>query len=143
MVIVGKGWQYTMAWLMFLFYIRANRTQFANVSLHSITDDDAAEVLALPALEGYGDEGKKRHIKKEEDLWINMLSLHLDLDDEDLEPPATLNEDFSTVEQLADDMITMSLEPRAKWHNLLNLDTIKVRTTISCQESALIQGVYL
>lgn len=42
-------------------YIRANRTQFANVSLHSITDDDVAEVLALPALEGYGDEGKKPH----------------------------------------------------------------------------------
>lgn len=72
-----------------------------------------------------------------------MLSLHLDLDDEDLEPPATLNEDFSTVEQLADDMITMSLEPRAKWHNLLNLDTIKVRKAISYQESVLIQGASL
>lgn len=73
MVIVGKGWMvYHGVILMFSFYIRANRTQFANVSLHSITDDDAAEVLALPALEGYGDEGKKQHIKKEEDVWINM-----------------------------------------------------------------------
>lgn len=66
--------------------------------------------------------------------------MHLDIDEEDLEPPATLNEDFSTVEQLADDMITMSLEPRAKWHNLLNLDTIKVRKTMLFQGSVLIQG---
>ena len=48
--------------LIFSLSIRANRTQFANVSLHSITDDDVAEVLALPALEGYGDEGEKWYI---------------------------------------------------------------------------------
>lgn len=72
---------------------------------------------------------------------MNILkwTLYLDIDDEELEPPTTLNEDFSTVEQLADDMITMSLEPRAKWHNLLNLDTIKVRKKDTYQGSMLTQ----
>lgn len=36
-------------------------------------------------------------------------------------------------------MITMSLEPRAKWHNLLNLDTIKVRKKDTYQGSMLTQ----
>lgn len=64
----GNCWQRMIVYdgmvLTFLFYIRANRTQFANVSLHSITDDDAAEVLALPALEGYGDEGKSDTLRR-------------------------------------------------------------------------------
>ena len=33
--------------------------------------------------------------------------------------------DGTTTEQLADELITLSLEPRSKWQNLLNLDTIK------------------
>ena len=33
---------------------------------------------------------------------------------------------FETVEQLTEQMITLSLLPRSKWQNLLNLETIKV-----------------
>jgi U3 small nucleolar RNA-associated protein 21 len=34
---------------------------------------------------------------------------------------------FETVEQLTEQMITLSLLPKSKWQNLLNLETIKVR----------------
>ena len=43
-----------------------------------------------------------------------------------MEPPTRLGEDLNTAEQLTEEMITLSLEPKAKWQNLLNLDTIKV-----------------
>ena len=43
-----------------------------------------------------------------------------------MEPPRQLGEDLNTAEQLTEEMITLSLEPKAKWQNLLNLDTIKV-----------------
>lgn len=85
-------------------FFRANRNQFANISLRSITDDEVADVLALPSLRGIEDSA----------------------DDEELEPPSELDAPLQTAEQLADSMITLSLEPRAKWQNLLNLDTIKV-----------------
>jgi U3 small nucleolar RNA-associated protein 21 len=34
---------------------------------------------------------------------------------------------FKTVDQLASEMITLSLEPKSKWQNILNLETIKKR----------------
>ncbi|KAI9312356.1 Utp21 specific WD40 associated putative domain-containing protein [Dichotomocladium elegans] len=84
-------------------FLWANRLQFANISLRSIADDEVSEVLALPSLEGLGDEGTE------------------------LAPPLSLGEELGTAEQLTEQMITLSLEPRAKWQNLLNLDTIKKR----------------
>ncbi|KAI9255740.1 Utp21 specific WD40 associated putative domain-containing protein [Phascolomyces articulosus] len=84
-------------------FLWANRTQFANISLHSIADEEVTEILELPSLAG------------------------MDEQDEELEPPTQLGEDLNTAEQLTEEMITLSLEPRAKWQNLLNLDTIKQR----------------
>jgi U3 small nucleolar RNA-associated protein 21 len=34
---------------------------------------------------------------------------------------------YTTPDQLAEDMMTLSLVPRSKWQTLLNLDTIRVR----------------
>ncbi|KAI9497520.1 Utp21 specific WD40 associated putative domain-containing protein [Zychaea mexicana] len=87
-------------------FLWANRTQFANISLRSIVDDEVAELLELPSLAGLDEQ---------------------DDDDEELEPPTQLGEDLNTAEQLTEEMITLSLEPRAKWQNLLNLETIKKR----------------
>ncbi|KAG0764980.1 hypothetical protein G6F33_002109 [Rhizopus arrhizus] len=86
-------------------FLWANRTQYANVSLRHIADDDEAQLLNLPTMHNDDDSS--------------------DNDDEDLE--INKEEEINTVEQLTDQMITMSMEPRAKWQNLLHLDTIKLR----------------
>lgn len=41
-------------------FLWANRTQFTNVSLHSIADDEEAKLLALPSLATVSSDGKKR-----------------------------------------------------------------------------------
>jgi U3 small nucleolar RNA-associated protein 21 len=86
-------------------FLWSNRTQYSNVSLRSIPDDYDAQLLQLPSLTG-----------TEEDS-----------DDDESEEDLLVDEKVDTVDQLTDKMITMSLEPRAKWQNLLHLDTIKLR----------------
>lgn len=86
-------------------FLWSNRTQYANVSLRSIPDDYDAQLLQLPSLTGSEDS-----------------------DDEDLSEEEIVQEEkMDTVDQLTDKMITLSMEPRAKWQNLLHLDTIKLR----------------
>ncbi|KAI8379183.1 Utp21 specific WD40 associated putative domain-containing protein [Radiomyces spectabilis] len=87
-------------------FLWANRTQFANIALRSIVDDEEVELLALPSLGGLDE---------------------VQVDDEEEEEAIVVSDNLATAEQLADEMITLSLEPRAKWQNLLNLDTIKQR----------------
>lgn len=36
---------------------------------------------------------------------------------------------YTTVDQLSNDMLTMSLVPRTRWQTLLNLDVIKVNSS--------------
>ncbi|CAO3687020.1 unnamed protein product [Rhizopus stolonifer] len=86
-------------------FLWANRTQYAHVPLRHITDDDEAQLLNLPSMHN-DDENS---------------------DDEDEELELEEEEKVDTVEQLTDQMITMSMEPRAKWQNLLHLETIKLR----------------
>lgn len=87
-------------------FLWSNRTQYANVSLRSIPDDYDAQLLQLPSLTGTEDDS---------DLESEEESVK---DDEDMK---------DTVDQLSEKMITMSMEPRSKWQNLLHLDTIKSR----------------
>ncbi|CEP16590.1 hypothetical protein [Parasitella parasitica] len=87
-------------------FLWANRTQYANVSLRSIPDDHDAKLLALPTLNGSEEE----EADQDQDSDI----------EETVEPE-------KTVDQLTDKMITLSMEPRSKWQNLLHLDTIKMR----------------
>jgi U3 small nucleolar RNA-associated protein 21 len=62
---------------------------------------------------------------------ILIHSLSIDEDDEESDDSESdainINDESATQEQLTDKMITLSLEPRSKWQNLLNLETIKVR----------------
>ncbi|ORX58325.1 WD40 repeat-like protein [Hesseltinella vesiculosa] len=86
-------------------FLWANRCQFANVSLHSISVDEEAQVLSLP-------------------------SLATDQSDDEQESDTDTSDGFdneSEKDQLTKDMITLSLEPRSKWQNLLHLETIKQR----------------
>ncbi|KAL0092025.1 Utp21 specific WD40 associated putative domain-containing protein [Phycomyces blakesleeanus] len=85
-------------------FLWANRTQFTNVSLHSIPDDEEVQLLSLPSLNGDGGE--------------------LDEDEDEM---TTVVDPLNKTEQLTEKMITLSLEPRSKWQNLLNLDNIKQR----------------
>ncbi|KAI8993445.1 Utp21 specific WD40 associated putative domain-containing protein [Pilobolus umbonatus] len=86
-------------------FLWANRTQYSNISLRNIPDDYEAELLELPSL-------ADTEISDEEDTDEEMNIEHEELD---------------TVDQLSDQMITLSTEPRAKWQTLLRLDTIKLR----------------
>ncbi|KAI7864698.1 Utp21 specific WD40 associated putative domain-containing protein [Spinellus fusiger] len=86
-------------------FLWANRTQFSNVSLHHITDEDSnAAILPLPS-----------------------LGSDVDIDESDTDALVEPIDPVSTSEQLTEKMITLSLESRSKWQNLLNLDTIKQR----------------
>ncbi|GAA5808757.1 hypothetical protein MFLAVUS_002153 [Mucor flavus] len=85
-------------------FLWSNRTQYANVSLRSIPDDYDAQLLQLPSLTGTEDSDEESESEEE-----------------------VVEEKVDTVDQLSEKMITMSMEPRAKWQNLLHLDTIKLR----------------
>lgn len=85
-------------------FLWSNRTQYSNVSLRSIPDDYEAQILQLPSLNGTEDS-----------------------DEEESEEETIEDAEVDTVEQLNEKMITMSMEPRSKWQNLLHLDTIKLR----------------
>ncbi|RUS31073.1 Utp21 specific WD40 associated putative domain-containing protein [Jimgerdemannia flammicorona] len=91
----------------------ANRTQFENVSLRSIGDDEIASVK-LPTASGMGDE--------EADAYHHLA--HQTPDDGEVTDLLGTSE---ISEQLTEKMITLSLLPRSKWQNLLSLDTIKKR----------------
>ncbi|KAG2180209.1 hypothetical protein INT43_003998 [Umbelopsis isabellina] len=86
-------------------FLWANKTQFGSVSLRSITDDEVAELISLPTSSGL-----------EEGVEISNDAGEQDDDQVD-----------GKTEQLTEDMITLSLLPRSKWQNLLNLETIKLR----------------
>ncbi|KAI8333218.1 Utp21 specific WD40 associated putative domain-containing protein [Blakeslea trispora] len=88
-------------------FLWSNRTQYTNVSLRNITDDQDVKELSLPSLSG-GLDSDEEGESDEDAEFVNQ-------------------EKLDTVDQLADQMITLSMEPRAKWQNLLHLDTIKLR----------------
>jgi U3 small nucleolar RNA-associated protein 21 len=86
-------------------FLWSNRTQYANVSLRNIPDDYDVKLLSLPTLQGSEDSDSEEDVSEDE----------------------LIPQDMNTVDQLTDKMITLSMEPRAKWQNLLHLDTIKLR----------------
>ncbi|CAO3626997.1 unnamed protein product [Cunninghamella echinulata] len=90
-------------------FLWANRTQFSNISLRSIADDEEVQLLSLPSLATVDSD--------DEDS----------IDDDISESEINIKDESITEEQLTKDMITLSLEPRSKWQNLLNLEIIKSR----------------
>ncbi|GHJ84709.1 hypothetical protein NliqN6_1111 [Naganishia liquefaciens] len=87
-------------------YLWANKAQFSEVALRHIDEDDITNV-AMPSVHGTDD-------------------------DADLEGITAVGEPeyqdiYTTPDQLAEEMTTLSLVPRSKWQTLLNLDTIRVR----------------
>lgn len=88
-------------------YLWANRAQYAEVSFHSVGDDEIAEV-ALPSMQGTAEE--------------EALQALSDLTVEDA--PVDV---FSTPPQLDGELITLTLLPRSRWQTLLNIEVIQQR----------------
>ncbi|KAJ9115237.1 hypothetical protein QFC20_001104 [Naganishia adeliensis] len=87
-------------------FLWANKAQFSEVALRHIDEDDITNV--------------------------SMPSVHGTDDDADLEGITPVGEPeyqdiYTTPDQIAEEMMTLSLVPRSKWQTLLNLDTIRVR----------------
>ena len=89
--------------------IWTNRTLFAHVPTRHIGHNEPAKV-ARPTASGEGGEG--------------LLDAAFD---EEPEVDQSLDALPSSIDQLSDDMVTLSLVPRSRWQTLLHLDTIAQR----------------
>ncbi|GAA5893733.1 rRNA-processing protein UTP21 [Sporobolomyces salmoneus] len=88
-------------------YLWANRAQFAEVSLLTFVEEESLEDVALPTVQGLATDSSLSAISAPT-RW------------EDIQP-------YTTPDQLAQELVTLSLMPRSKWQTLLNLETIKQR----------------
>ncbi|KAI0320117.1 Utp21-domain-containing protein [Amylostereum chailletii] len=88
-------------------YLWANRAQYTDVSLRTVTEEEVANV-ALPTMHGDGDE----------DGLDDLSALTITDEPQDL---------FSTPPNLDGDLVTLTLLPRSRWQTLLNLDIIQQR----------------
>lgn len=91
-------------------HLWTNKAQFGPVSTRHITEDEIQDVI-MPTASGEGGVG------------IIELALEADVD----EKPDVGLDSFNTVDQLSDTLLTMSMVPKSKWQNLLNLDIIRQR----------------
>ena len=80
-----------------------NKLQYSSVALRKLSEDHLPQLAEMPTIAVSDEEVQ-------------------DLTDDDY-----VNYHYETPDQLADRLVTMSSEPRSKWHNLLNLETIKTR----------------
>ncbi|KAH7102300.1 Utp21-domain-containing protein [Auriculariales sp. MPI-PUGE-AT-0066] len=90
----------------FLATTHANRAQYADVPLRTVNEDEVVE-FAIPSVQG----------QAEEEALEALTSLTLQDSQAVFESP----------NQLADELVTLTLLPRAKWQTLLNLDVIAQR----------------
>ncbi|KAF7796706.1 hypothetical protein EIP86_007889 [Pleurotus ostreatoroseus] len=88
-------------------YLWANRAQYAEVSFHSIVEDDLVEV-SLPSVQG----------EAEEEALDALSALTVEDGPKDV---------FVTPPQLDGDLVTLTLLPRTRWQTLLNLEVIQQR----------------
>ncbi|GAA5908186.1 hypothetical protein JCM6882_005967 [Rhodosporidiobolus microsporus] len=88
-------------------FLWANRAQFAEVSLLNFVEEEGVEEVALPTVQGITADPA-------------LSALNAPNRWEDIQP-------YTTPDQLAGELLTLSLMPRSRWQTLLNLDTIKAR----------------
>jgi U3 small nucleolar RNA-associated protein 21 len=91
-------------------HLWSNRSQFRNIPVRRISEEDIPALQdSLPSISGTEGEG--------------ILEGAFDLDEQDDEDVTRI----STADQLADHLLTLSLQPRAKMWSLLNLEAIRRR----------------
>ncbi|GAA6043467.1 hypothetical protein JCM8097_000725 [Rhodosporidiobolus ruineniae] len=88
-------------------FLWANRAQFAEVSLLNFVEEEDTVEVALPTVQGLSSEA-------------SLSALNAPSRWEDIQP-------YTTPDQLAGELLTLSLMPRTRWQTLLNLETIKAR----------------
>ncbi|CAL1705181.1 unnamed protein product [Somion occarium] len=88
-------------------YLWANRAQYADITFQGIAEDEVA-TMALPSVQG----------EAEDEALEALSSLTVQ------EKPTDV---FITPAQLDDDLVTLTLLPRARWQTLLNLEVIQQR----------------
>ncbi|KWU42006.1 putative WD-repeat protein [Rhodotorula sp. JG-1b] len=88
-------------------YLWANRAQFSDVSLLAFVEEEGLEDVALPTVQGV-------------DADASLAAISAPRRWEDIQP-------YTTPDQLADSLLTLSLMPRSRWQTLLNLETIQAR----------------
>ncbi|GAA5996892.1 hypothetical protein JCM5350_002741 [Sporobolomyces pararoseus] len=91
-------------------YLWANRAQFEEVSLLNFVEDEGKEFekVELPTVQGLSTDASLSSISAPTD-WSKVV------------------QPYTTPDQLASSLVTLSLMPRSKWQTLLNLETIKQR----------------
>ncbi|KAI9571311.1 Utp21 specific WD40 associated putative domain-containing protein [Boletus coccyginus] len=88
-------------------FLWANRAQFAEVALRTVSEKDIAEV-SMPLMQG----------EVEDDVLETLTGLTME------DKPVDI---FSTPPQLDGDLVTLTLLPRSRWQALLNLEVIQQR----------------
>ncbi|KLT38876.1 putative WD-repeat protein [Cutaneotrichosporon oleaginosum] len=87
-------------------HLWANKAQFSDIALRHIPEDEDVPEIALPSVQGVDDAA--------------LAGL------EAVGAPE-YTDVYTTPDQLADGLLTLSLLPRSRWTTLLNLETIKAR----------------
>ncbi|KAL7415398.1 WD-repeat protein [Mrakia frigida] len=87
-------------------YLWANKSQFSEVALRAIEEDEIFDA-GMPSVQGM-----------EEDEALKGIELVGEAEYRDI---------YTTPDQLSEELLTLSLLPRSKWQTLLNLETIKAR----------------
>jgi len=84
-------------------YLWNNQSLFTQVSLRALEDDFEPKIAPLPGTA----------VRQSDEI----VSIDVPVDAED---------EFSSPEQIAHSLVTLSLLPESRWKNLLSLDAIKV-----------------
>lgn len=110
-------------------FLWANRAQFSEVTLQTVSEKDITEV-SMPPMQGEVEGDGRSWSICSIALQLTYLSLVLEaltgLTMED--KPVNV---FSTPPQLDGDLVTLTLLPRSRWQTLLNLEVIQVRMIVS------------
>ncbi|KAK3793159.1 hypothetical protein RRG08_024990 [Elysia crispata] len=88
-------------------YLWSNRTLYSHVSLTPLSADYEPQLTELPTT-----------VASDSDIQDNQASAAEDGQDD---------EEYKSSEQIADELVTLSLLPTSRWLNLLHLDIIKMR----------------
>lgn len=92
--------------------LRSNRTLFRHVPTRPITEQEIAEI-ENPTVSGEGS--------------ASLIEAAYDEDREDQDPFVAGGS--TGVEQLSEDLMSLSLVPKSRWQTLVQLELIKVRFT--------------
>ncbi|KAK3090298.1 hypothetical protein FSP39_010724 [Pinctada imbricata] len=87
-------------------YLWSNMTLYSHVPLKQLPPDYEPVVMEMPSTKRRSEQVDETVDEEEEDY---------------------CQSEFKSLEQISDELVTLSLLPKSRWHNLLNLDIVKMR----------------